>query len=302
MKKNIKYAIIAIVILLMSILGIAIVYFFINDLESYETEEIKQVCEVKEERYNGRKVFIIKSKQAQNTEKYILYFHGGSYVAEISLLHWEFLEKLAVDTNATIIVPDYPLTPKYHYTHVFNMIEPLYKEIVEKLGSENLIVMGDSAGGGMSLALCEKIGEQGILQPSKLILLSPWLDVRLENPEISEVEKNDKQLNKQALQLAGIAYIGDNENTYLVNPIDGPLDKLKNVIIYTGTYDILNPDVHILKQRANEANIQMQVKEYEGKPHIWLLNSNEAEYEDLIYEIKNISKEEEKGNDINARE
>lgn len=286
MKKRIKYAIIAAVILLMSILGVAIVYFFVNDLESVPTEEIKQVCEVKEERYNGRKVFIIKSKQAQNTEKYILYFHGGSYVAEISLLHWEFLQNLAIDTNATIIVPDYPLTPKYHYTHVFNMIEPMYKKIVEKIDSNKLIVMGDSAGGGMSLALCEKIGEQDIPQPSKLILLSPWLDVRLENTEILETEKNDKQLNKQALQLAGIAYIGDNESTYLVNPVDGPLDKLKNVIIYTGTYDILNPDVHILEQRANEVNVQIQVKEYEGKPHIWLLNSNEAEYQDLINEIE----------------
>ena len=255
MKKRIKYAIIAAVILLMSILGVAIVYFFVNDLESVPTEEIKQVCEVKEERYNGRKVFIIKSKQAQNTEKYILYFHGGSYVAEISLLHWEFLQNLAIDTNATIIVPDYPLTPKYHYTDVFNMIEPMYKKIVEKIDSDKLIVMGDSAGGGMSLALCEKIGEQDIPQPSKLILLSPWLDVRLENTEILETEKNDKQLNKQALQLAGIAYIGDNESTYLVNPVDGPLDKLKNVIIYTGTYDILNPDVHILEQRANEVNV-----------------------------------------------
>lgn len=274
-----------IILLLIIILGLAIVYFFINDVSSVPTEDIKQVCDVKEETYNGRKVFIIKSKQARDEEKYILYFHGGSYVAEVSLLHWNFLQHLAIDTNATIIVPDYPLTPKYNYTDVFKMIVPLYKEIIEKIEPDKLIVMGDSAGGGMSLALCEKVGKQEVSQPNKLILLSPWLDVRLENPEIENVEKNDKQLSRQALQLAGVAYIGDNESSYLVNPIDGPLDKLKNVIVYTGTYDILNPDVHVLEQRAKEVGLEISIREYEEKPHIWLLNSNEAEYQDLVNEI-----------------
>lgn len=284
MKKK-TILIMSIISILTIILGLAIVYFFVNDLESFPTEQIKKQCEVREERYAGRKVFIIKSKQAQNTEKNILYFHGGSYMAEVSALHWDFLQNLAIDTNATIIVPDYPLTPKYHYTDVFEMIEPLYKEIINQIDTDKLIVMGDSAGGGMSLALCEKIGENNLPQPSKLILLSPWLDVRLENPKISEVQKNDKQLNKQALQLAGVTYIGDNESTYLVNPVDGPLEKLKNVIIYTGTYDILNPDVHVLEQKAKDINIEIEVKEYEEKAHIWLLNSNEPEYKDLIEEV-----------------
>jgi len=297
-KKKTKI-LVAIFSLLIALLIVSIIYFFINDLESFPTEEIKQVCALKEEMYNGRKVFIINAKGQeqqleQDNKKYILYFHGGSYMAEVSKLHWDFLQSLAIDTNATIIVPDYPLTPKYNYTDVFKMIEPLYKQIIQQIDTKNLIVMGDSAGGGMALALCEKIGEQDLQQPNKLILISPWLDVRLENPKIAQVEKHDKQLNRKALQLAGIAYIGENESSYLVNPIDGNLEKLKSVIIYTGTYDILNPDVHILQEKAKNIELEIDVREYEKEAHIWLLDRSskkteqaENAYQDLIHEIIN---------------
>ena len=80
-------------------------------------------------------------------------------MAEASEKHWEFLNKLANDTGAIIIMPDYPLAPKHNYEDVFEMVVPLYQEIVKKIDVENLIMMGDSAGGGLSLALEEKIAE-----------------------------------------------------------------------------------------------------------------------------------------------
>ena len=149
--------------------------------------------------------------------------------------------------------------------------------------------MGDSAGGGMGLALLERIGEENKLLPSRTILISPWLDVRLENPKIDEVQKRDKELNKESLKLAGVAYAGeDGMDNYLVNPIDGNLSKLKNVTILTGTNDILNPDVDILQERAKQVNVSIEVKEYEGAGHIWIINNNSSEelvekgYDDLI--------------------
>ena len=104
--------------------------------------------------------------------------------------------------------------------------------------------------------------------PNKTILISPWLDVRLENPKIDEVQKEDKELNKEALKVAGIAYAGnDGINSYLVNPIDGDLSKLGNITIFTGTSDILNPDVHVLEEKAKEQGKEIEVKEYSGAGH-----------------------------------
>ena len=109
------------------------------------------------------------------------------------------------------------------------MVKPLYKEILEEVESNDLILMGDSAGGGLSLALAEEMAEENYELPEKTILISPWLDVSLENTQIKEVQKLDKELNKDTLKLAGIAYAGGEENlqNFLVSPIQGDISKLK---------------------------------------------------------------------------
>ena len=277
MKRKIAKTIVGIILLIIALIMLVVTFFFVMDIESKAPEKIEIDCNLETEEFIGRKVFILTPKNTQKTNKVILYLHGGSYVAETSNEHWNFLEKLVNDTGATIIIPDYPLTPKYTYKDVFTMITPLYKEIIEEVDINNLILIGDSAGGGMALALAEKIGEENIQMPSKTILISPWLDVRLENPEIDEVQKEDKELNKESLKIAGVAYAGeDGIDSYLVNPIDGNLSKLKNVTILTGTNDILNPDVHVLQEKAEQVNVNIDIKEYEGAGHIWIINNNSS--------------------------
>lgn len=291
-KKTIKVIGILILIMMMILLIIA-GYFILVDIESKATEEVQETCHLEVKEYKNRKVFIITPKEETTNPLKILYFHGGSYVAEASKDHWNFIQKIVETTKATIIMPDYPLTPKHNYKDVFEMVEPLYQEIIQKIDTKNLILMGDSAGGGLTLALEEKISEKNIPQPQKTILISPWLDVRLKNPKIDEVQKTDKELNKETLLLAGIAYAGeDGINSYLVNPIDGDLSKLQNIVIMTGTNDILNPDVSILVEKAKQVGVNIQVKEYKGAPHIWIINQKGEEevieqgWKDLIGELQ----------------
>lgn len=250
----IKRIIINLIAIIITIIVMIFGYYMIIDIETKIPQKANESCDIETKEFMSRKIFIIKPKTEQLSKKVILYFHGGAYVAEATTLHWDFLEKLANDTKSTIVMPDYPLTPKYTYKDVFNMVEPLYKEIISKVDVKNLVMMGDSAGGGITLALAEKISQNNIQLPSKTILISPWLNVTLTNEKIKEVQKNDKDLNKEKLLIAGISYARDEEGmkSYLVNPINGPLSKLKNVIIYTGTYDILNPDTHLLQEKAKK--------------------------------------------------
>ena len=315
-EKVIKSAVTLIVLLVLTAVAV-VAYFMIAEIETKVIpNENTYTCNIEQKKFMNKNVFILTPKNIEKTELTILYFHGGSYMAEIMQEHWNFLEKVINSTGATVILPDYPLAPKHNYKDVFDMVVPLYNEIVSKINLENLVVMGDSAGGGLALALEEKIvadtkslstqndseeinqSEIGMNQdyklPAKTILISPWLDVRLENPKINEVKKLDKDLNKDTLKLAGIAYAGeDGLNSYLVNPIDGDLSKLKNITIFTGTYDILNPDVHILVQKAEEQGISINIKEYEGASHIWILKDSSKEkdlkenaYNDLIEVVK----------------
>lgn len=295
MAKKVLKVILELLLIIMEIVLLVFSYFMIVDIETKEPKEVGENCNISNQTYKGRKIFIIEPNEEKN-DIVILYFHGGSYMAEASNKHWNFLEKLAIDTKSTIVMPDYPLTPKYNYKDVFEMVEPLYKEITKKIDVKNLIVMGDSAGGGLGLALLEKVSQESIPLPEKTILISPWLDVRLTNPKIEEVQKKDTVLNKETLKLAGLAYSGeDGINSYLVNPIDGDLEKIKNVTIFTGTDDILNPDVYVLQERAKEVNVEIEVKEYESAKHIWVIEKNsdqkliEQAYKELCEKIEDSS-------------
>ena len=268
---------------------ILIVYLFKGDVKARVPGYMKDEYNISEEEVENRPVYTITPKNGVTNDLVIMYVHGGSYVGDLEKEHWKTCSDIINQLGCTIIVPDYPLTPKYNYKDTINMMEVLYKKIIENIEPTKFVVMGDSAGGGLSLALLEKVGEENIQMPNQTILISPWLDVRLNNPEIENVEPNDTELNKSALKLAGENYAGkDGIDSYLVNPVDGPLDKLKNVSIFTGTNDILNPDIKILQERAKDVGTTINVYETEGATHVWLLYKyKDKENDPLVQEPYN---------------
>ena len=173
-------------LLLIFLLALVIIsLFFIIDIQAIAPNEVKERHTLIEMQYHNRKIFILKPRSKIVSKCIILYLHGGSYVVETSYKHWKFLEDLVADTGMTLILPDYPLTPKHTYKDVFKMIEPLYKDILKNIGDKNLILMGDSAGGGMAIGLLEKITSKNGKPPLKTIFFSPWLDASLTNPKIT---------------------------------------------------------------------------------------------------------------------
>lgn len=286
MKKKLKIISILIIFTILIAFRLVISYYFGYDRETIEPDDEIRICNINVENFKDRKVFYVEPNDTK-TDLNILYFHGGSYMAEATKDHWEFIQKLAIDLNATVIMPDYPLAPKSNYKDVYDIVEPLYKDLISNIENEKLIVMGDSAGGGLALGLMEKISSEDIDIPNKIVLISPWLDVRLKNPNIDEVQKRDKQLNKDTLVLAGITYSNGDDN-YLINPIEGDLSKLKEITVFIGTDDILNPDVHLLQEKAKEQGIDIEIKEYEKAGHIWFIEKNTEKeiidkgYQDLL--------------------
>lgn len=268
---------IIIIISILSIIGatIGISYLYFKTADINISKDIKEEYNLDKQKFNDRDVYILSPKE-NKTKTVILYQHGGSYITNLTSTYWDFLGDIANDTKATIIIPDYPLAPDYYYQDVFDMMMPLYSEVIKKVGKENLIIMGDSAGGGLSLAMCQYAGEKNIEQPHKLILISPWLDISLENEKIEEVQENDPLLKKDLLKVAGQLYSrGTEKENYLVSPIYGPLDKIENVTIFSGTYDILNPDAELFVSRAKEQGLQINYKKTEKATHIWILSHND---------------------------
>src|SRR5215510_1721621 len=132
--------------------------------------------------------------------------------------------------------------------------------------------MGDSSGGGISLALAQRLREDGLAQPGRVILLSPWLDATLSNPEILEFDKIDPFLGVDGLKYGGEAYARDvDPKSYLVSPVYGCLEGLAPITLFIGTRDILYPDCRKLRDKATAEGVRIDFREYPEMVHDWML-------------------------------
>lgn len=225
------------------------------------------------EQRNGRTVWSVVPRGGVGP-KHILYLHGGSYVMGFHKQHWKMISALAGELRCTVTAPDYPLAPDKTVDDVFDMVFPLYRELADKAGADNITIMGDSAGGGLSLALSMKIRDEGLTQPSRLVLLAPWLDLTMSNPEIAALDEIDPCLNVEGLREAGAEYAGKNPTDhYLVSPVYGSLEGLAPITLFVGTHDVLLADCRRLKKKAEAGGTGIGYYEIEGLVHPGMLMS-----------------------------
>lgn len=233
----------------------------------------------------GHSVFTIAPKK-NNCGKYILYLHGGAYVNSFVKQHWDLIAEIVKRTNATLIVPDYPLAPKYTYVDTVKMAENVFEELLIKIAPKDLIFMGDSAGAGLALTLAQKLKIDGRQQPNNIILLSPWLDISTSNIEAIEIEKYDILLNIESLQLAGKLYAGNEDpKNYLMSPIFGSFEGLGKISIFIGTHDLLYPDCIRLKNKLKESKMSFNFFEYPKMFHVWMLFIGLKESKSVLKQI-----------------
>jgi acetyl esterase/lipase len=188
---------------------------------------------VKKNTVHNRNVFTLAPKNEFGSH-FILYLHGGAYVNNFLKQHWDFVSKLIPQTNASIILPDYPLAPESTYKDTLEMVFEVYKDMLSSIDPKNIIFMGDSAGAGLALAMAQKMKIDDIQQPKQIILLSPWLDVSMSNPEAKTIEKRDVLLNIKSLRMAARSYAANTDlKNYLMSPIYGSMSGLaKNQYFY----------------------------------------------------------------------
>ena len=220
---------------------------------------------------NGHLVWTIAPKE-NPSGKHVIYLHGGAYVNSFAPQHWDLMSKLVQGANCTVTAPNYPHAPEHYVGDVFALMLPLYNELAAAAGSSNITIMGDSSGGGITLALAQRLREDGLAQPGRLILLSPWLDATLSNPKIAEFDKIDPFLGVEGLKYGGAVYARDADpKSYLVSPVYGSVKDLAPISLFIGTRDILFPDCHKLRDQATDEGVEIDYREYDRMVHDWML-------------------------------
>ena len=194
-----------------------------------------------EDNENGRIFYANEEAKSGIT---VFYIHGGAYFMDFTKAHWRLLEILIREADAQVIAPGYRMVPFATWREAFDLIVPLYSAYCEAHPDQKIILMGDSAGGGLSLALAEHFKAEGIRLPDELVLLSPWVDVSMENEKILDYQDVDPFLTVTPLLQCGALWKVDLDvHDWHVSPIYGDMKGLRNVTVFAGTDGILYPDI-----------------------------------------------------------
>ena len=217
--------------------------------------------------FEGMPVLYVNSDAAY--EHVIFYIHGGYYVYQMGSEQAALINRLTRQTNSLAVIPMYPLAPFHTAESGHDLMLRLYEQVCSENPDKKIILMGDSAGGGYSLALAENLAQHGMEQPDELVLLSPWVDVTMSNPEIADYTDADPMLTVTMGRMSGEAWVGSlSTDDWLVSPINGDLSQLHNVTIFVGTRELFYPDDTLLYEKL-KGNPKVKLYVGQGQNHVY---------------------------------
>lgn len=219
---------------------------------------------------NDRPIYYLQQKSG-NDLRHIVYVHGGSYIQKMMRPHWTFIHRLAGVYPCSVSVPLYGLAPEYNYRDAFALLDLHYRELLETHSPEDIVLMGDSAGGGLALAFAQSLIKSDLPQVGQVVMLSPWLDITLSNPDISDVISRDPVLDVPGNQEAGRMWsAGTDPKDPNLSPLYGPLKGLPPLCLFIGTDDILMPDARLFHEKARAGGQSLEYHEYPSLFHLWM--------------------------------
>lgn len=208
------------------------------------------------------------------TDTVIIYYHGGAYINEPIKYHWNIINQISQGTQCPVIMPIYPKVPNATCEDAYEAVMNFYLDVVANNDIKNVVFIGDSSGGAMALVMAQLIRDEHpeVLQPIELMLLSPWMDVSMENEDIEEIDRIDPMLDAYGLKDLGERWAGDRDvHDPMVSPIYGSFEDLGHISIFIGTRDILYPDDLKFSQMLTEQGIDHLYVQEEGLNHPYAL-------------------------------
>jgi len=201
----------------------------------------------------------------------LLYLHGGAYVTGSILTHRRLAAHLAVAAGAAALIVNYRLAPEDPFPAALDDAMKCYLTLRASHPEAKVAIAGDSAGGGLSLALCLRLRDEGMQQPDAMALLSPWTDLTLSNETHKSLAKVDPFFPDQSgLRGAAGLYAGANDSRDpYISPQFADLAGLPPTLIHVGSREALLDDSLILADKLLGCGVPVTIKTYKDMWHVW---------------------------------
>lgn len=204
-------------------------------------------------------------------EHTIFYLHGGGYVSCSPATHRPITAALARLTPARVFAPDYRLAPEHPWPAALDDATSAYRWLLDSgIAPGSIALAGDSAGGGLALAVLLRLRDRQLPLPGCAVLLSPWTDLTGSGASVRESDGRCAMFRPENIPAFAACYAPPSawRDPY-VSPLFGPLDGLPPIHIQVGASELLRDDAVRLHQQVQALGGASELAVYEGVVHVW---------------------------------
>lgn len=211
----------------------------------------------------------------RNAECALLYLHGGAFCSGSPVTHRHLAGRIAKLTQAVVLVPDYRLAPEYPFPAALDDSVTSYRELLRRgFPPERIVVIGDSAGGNLTLSLLLRLRDFGERLPAAAVCLSPVTDLARADEETkrrdAERAHRDPMIRRSFVAPMVAKYVGGHDpSAPLLSPLFASLEGLPPILIQAGGDELLLPDAELFAGRARRAGVEVTLQIYPRMWHVW---------------------------------
>ncbi len=207
------------------------------------------------------------SSRRPGSQRTVIHFHGGGYCLGSAREARSWAAHLSAQTGCRVVLPEYHLAPEDPYPAALEDARTVMTALSGEAEPGSVVVSGDSAGGGLALALVLSMREAGQELPAGCILLSPWLDLGRDRRAAPDLVRRDVLLSPDWLDACARAYANPSRwADHLISPLCAAHSGLPPLLIQAGTEELLAPDAELLAASASAAGVDVT---YTRWPRMW---------------------------------
>ena len=219
----------------------------------------------------------------------IIYLHGGGYFMGSIFAYRSFALKLSFVTQCKVLIIDYRLAPENPYPTALNDIGLVYNDFLQKNPSEKVILGGDSAGGGLTMATLLRLREFKIPLPHKSFVISPWVDLEGKQDSYKRNHLKDSWLSKSHTDVWAKLYTGNQKHfDAFISPVLGEYFMMPTTAFFVGDQEVLMDECIALHKNYERNNSLSQLFVGIDMQHTWMIVSPKiAESRQFSRDLKN---------------
>jgi epsilon-lactone hydrolase len=209
--------------------------------------------------------------EAPRAERVLLWLHGGAYFMGSPRTHSAMVASLARRAQVTAILPHYRLAPEHPFPAAIEDCTRAWEGLItEGLTPGQIVVGGDSAGGGLAFALLHKLLAEGREPPLGVVTFSPWVDLSLSGDTLFSLSARDVLLPIERMpEIRDMYLAGANARDPLASPLFGDYEGAPPVLIQASSTEILLDDARRMARRLSEHGPEAALVIETGLPHVW---------------------------------